>query len=179
VAEWLKAPQTCGIRRKPYRGFESFLSPPKSFAEHALPMLLAQLARDARRRQLHELGKRRVWPAGSARQQRNEPGHHHIGMAVKPAQVDRLSAAAATPPCSRPLRPSGHLPSAPKRYYLRFAFVKYSRNPAWEAKSITSKARPERMPCPPVRHDRGAPTLGFNCRLDTPHARRVRLLRKG
>jgi hypothetical protein len=61
-------------------------------------MLLAQLARDARRRQLHELGKRRVWPAGSARQQRNEPGHHHIGMAVKPAQVDRLSAAAATPP---------------------------------------------------------------------------------
>jgi hypothetical protein len=33
VAEWLKAPQTCGIRRKPYRGFESFLSPPKSFAE--------------------------------------------------------------------------------------------------------------------------------------------------
>jgi len=57
-------------------------------------MLLAHFICDARFREPHEFGERRVRPTRAARQSRNEASHRGVAVPIQPAQINRINPAA-------------------------------------------------------------------------------------
>jgi len=60
----------------------------RSFAQHLARVFLVQFIGDTFIGKAHELGERRVRPAGSARQRRNEAGQRREGVTVELPKVD-------------------------------------------------------------------------------------------